>query len=214
MVAKIMVPETEESKTMGSHQLEIESAGENMFDAAVRGASDGLKLALNIGAMLIAFLALIAMLDYLIAMLGEIWQAAINLFRQVPADVQWSLEGLFSRLFSPMAWMMGIESKDCAEAGKLLGKKITTNEFLAYMDLSKHTSGKIDESIRLSERSQVILTYALSGFANFGAIGIQIGGIGGLAPERRSDLAKLGLRAMLGGVIACSMTACIAGMIL
>lgn len=215
MVAKIMVPETEQSQTMGSHQLEIESAGENMFDAAVRGASDGLKLALNIGAMLIAFLALIAMLDFLIGALGEIWQALINLFRQVPADVQWSLEGLFSRLFSPMAWIMGIEAKDCAEAGKLLGKKITTNEFLAYMDLSKHTTpGGVDDAIRLSERSQVILTYALSGFANFGAIGIQIGGIGGLAPEKRKDLAQLGLRAMLGGVIACCMTACIAGIIL
>lgn len=220
MVAKIMVPETEQSMTMGSRsKLEIESSGENMFDAAVRGASDGLKLALNIGAMLIAFLALIAMFDFILYLLGESWQAFINLFLQTPVDVQWSLEGLFSRLFSPMAWIMGIEMKDCAEAGKLLGKKITTNEFLAYMDLSKHTlpegdSNAIEATRRLSERSQVILTYALSGFANFGAIGIQIGGIGGLAPERRKDLAQLGFRAMLGGVIACCMTACIAGMIL
>jgi CNT family concentrative nucleoside transporter len=214
MVAKIMVPEMEASMTLGGSRLKIDSTGENLFDAAVQGAADGLKLALNIGAMLIAFLALIAMVDFLIAMMGEICESFMNLFRQVPVDIQWNLEGIFSRLFSPMAWIMGIEIKDCAEAGKLLGKKITTNEFLAYMDLSQHTTGRADPSVCLSERSQVILTYALSGFANFGAIGIQIGGIGGLAPQRRKDLAQLGLRAMLGGVIACCMTACIAGMIL
>ena len=214
MVAKTMVPESEKSVTMGNTSIEIESVGENMFDAAVRGASDGLKLALNIGAMLIAFLALIAMVDFLLASIGESFQWLVNFFRNDPVDIEWSLAGLFSLVFSPLAWVMGIEMKDCAEAGRLLGKKIATNEFLAYLDLSKHTSGEIKGDLRLSERSQVILTYALSGFANFGAIGIQIGGIGGLAPERRKDLAQLGLRAMLGGVIACCMTACIAGMIL
>lgn len=214
LVAKIMIPETEQSLTAGSQQLHIEPVGENVFDAAVQGASDGLKLALNIGAMLIAFLALIAMVDFLVGVVGNSLEWVINFFRSQPIDIAWSLEGLFSGLFSPMAWLMGIQWSDCGEAGKLLGKKITANEFLAYMDLSQHTSGKVAPEIRLSERSQVILTYALSGFSNFGAIGIQIGGIGGLAPERRKDLAQLGLRAMIGGVIACSMTACIAGIIL
>ncbi|MDB4413646.1 hypothetical protein N9189_03880 [Pirellulaceae bacterium] len=134
--------------------------------------------------------------------------------RSTAIDIDWSLEGLFSVLFSPMAWIMGIEFRDCGEAGKILGKKIATNEFLAFADLGEHTNGNVAEELRLSERSQVILTYALSGFANFGAIGIQIGGIGGLAPQRRKDLAQLGLRAMIGGVIACCMTACVAGVIL
>lgn len=214
MVAKVMVPETEKSATLGNSDLSIEPVGENLFDAAVNGAADGLKLALNIGAMLIAFLALIALADYLLLLAGEGWEAFINLFRNQNADVHWTLEGLFSYLFSPVAWLMGIELRDCGEAGKLLGKKIATNEFLAYLDLSRHTTGQVPVEARLSERSQVILTYALSGFSNFAAIGIQIGGIGGLAPERKKDLAQLGLRAMLGGAIACCMTACIAGMIL
>jgi CNT family concentrative nucleoside transporter len=132
----------------------------------------------------------------------------------VPLQFEWSLESLFGFLFSPMAWLMGIEMRDCTEAGKLLGKKIATNEFLAYIDLGEHANPNSGIENRLSERSQVILTYALSGFANFGAIGIQIGGIGGLAPDRRKDMAQLGLRAMIGGVLACCMTACIAGMIL
>ncbi|MEE2640144.1 MAG: nucleoside transporter C-terminal domain-containing protein [Planctomycetota bacterium] len=214
MVAKIMVPETETPQTIGTGKLELGEVGENLFDAAVQGAADGLKLALNIGAMLIAFLALIALVDYLLLLAGESLEWVINLFRQVPVDIHWSLEGLFSLLFFPLAWVMGIESGDCGEAGKLLGKKIATNEFLAYVDLSQHVDPSSQVANRLSQRSQVILTYALSGFANFGAIGIQIGGIGGLAPDRRRDLAQLGFRAMIGGVIACCMTACIAGMIL
>lgn len=214
LIAKVMVPETEQSQTMGKSKLEIPAVGENMFDAAVQGTTDGLKLALNIGACLIAFLALIAMADYLLGLMGEGVEWFLNLFRSKAIDVSWSLEGLFAVLFSPMAWIMGIEFRDCGEAGKILGKKIATNEFLAFADLSEHTNGKVAKESRLSERSQVILTYALSGFANFGAIGIQIGGIGGLAPERRKDLAQLGLRAMIGGVIACCMTACVAGMIL
>jgi len=214
LIAKIMVPETEQSQTLGVSKLEIPSSGENVFDAAVQGTTDGLKLALNIGACLIGFLALISMADFLLGLLGESVEWFLNLFRSTAIDIDWSLEGLFSVLFSPMAWIMGIEFRDCGEAGKILGKKIATNEFLAFADLGEHTNGNVAEELRLSERSQVILTYALSGFANFGAIGIQIGGIGGLAPQRRKDLAQLGLRAMIGGVIACCMTACVAGMIL
>lgn len=214
MIAKIMIPETETSVTRGTTHLKIESVGVNVFDAAVQGAADGLKLALNIGAMLIAFLALIAMADYLLGSAGESVKVIVNYFREVPLQFEWSLESLFGFLFSPMAWLMGIEMRDCTEAGKLLGKKIATNEFLAYIDLGEHANPNSGIENRLSERSQVILTYALSGFANFGAIGIQIGGIGGLAPDRRKDMAQLGLRAMIGGVLACCMTACIAGMIL
>lgn len=214
MIAKVMVPETERPLTIDGQSLEIERVGENLFDAASRGTTDGLKLALNIGAILISFLALIAMADYLLGGMGEGLEWILNQFRQVPVDLQWSLNNLFSYLFSPMAWLMGIEYRDCGEAGKLLGTKIVTNEFFAYADLGEHVRGTVNPELRLSERSQVIMTYALSGFANFGAIGIQIGGIGGLAPEKRKTLAQLGLRAMIGGVLACSMTACIAGMIL
>jgi CNT family concentrative nucleoside transporter len=160
--------------------------------------------------MLIAFLALLAMFDAIIFGIGELVEMVFNSFASTPIDVQWSLKKLFGLVFYPLAWIMGIESKDCAIAGELLGKKVVVNEFVAYLDMANYVNA--EGGAKISERTQLILTYALCGFSNFGAIGIQLGGIGPLAPERRSDLAQLGLRAMFGGMLAACMTACMAGM--
>ncbi|MCA9175907.1 MAG: hypothetical protein KDB14_15585 [Planctomycetales bacterium] len=198
VIAKILQPETGAPETMGSVRLKAERQGVNVIEAAAIGATEGLKLALNVGAMLIAFLAMIAMIDYLLGVAGG--------WLQFTGERRWTLAGGLGYLFAPLAWSMGIDWADCRGAGELLGIKMVANEFVAYSQL-----GEAIEGTRFSERTVTILTYALSGFSNFGAIGIQIGGIGGLAPNRQSDLAQLGLRAMLGGALACCMTACIAG---
>jgi CNT family concentrative nucleoside transporter len=220
VIAKILLPETEQSETMGGVSSRLERTSGNVIEAAANGASDGMKLALNIVAMLIAFLALIAMLDTLIVWAGELVENSINQFRPEDAriDLQWSLAGLFGMIFWPLAWLMGIAVSDCQVSGELLGTKMVVNEFVAYLNLGEILAGKsflpdAAEPVAISQRSGVILTYALCGFSNFGAIGIQLGGIGALAPSRKSDLAQLGLRAMLGGMIACCMTACVAGML-
>ena len=205
MIAKIMQPETETPETLGSVHVEIPRSGVNVLEAIAIGATDGLKLAFNIGAMLIAFLALIHLGDALVGWIGT-WFGNVD----AKGNPEWSLAGGLGYLFAPLAWLMGIESSECVAAGQLLGLKTVANEFIAYQRLGEW----IDQGDRISERSQHILTYALSGFANCGAIGIQIGGIGGLAPERRPDLARLGLRAMIGGMLACFMTACIAGVLI
>ncbi|HIF32490.1 MAG TPA: NupC/NupG family nucleoside CNT transporter [Planctomycetaceae bacterium] len=207
VVAKILQPEQERPATMGEVKLDIKRDTVNVLDAAAKGATDGLKLALNVGAVLIAFLALIAMADAALGGIGSLFG-----FDGQPGHPEWSLTALLGFLFSPIAWLMGIEWNDCRASGQLLGLKMFANEFVAYDQLGKWLNP--DSDVQLQPRSVLIMTYALSGFANFGAIGIQIGGIGGLAPERRSDLARLGLRAMLGGAIACCMTACIAGMLI
>jgi len=207
LIAKVMQPETGKPETLGRIKVRIERKGANVIEAAAIGATDGLKLALNVAAMLIAFLALIAMLN---ALLG--WVGCLFGFVGANGEPLWSLDAGLGYLFAPVAWLMGIESGDCLKAGQLLGIKMAANEFIAYQRLGEWIS---DEStVQISHRTQYILTYALSGFSNFGAIGIQIGGIGGLVPERRSDLARLGLRAMIGGALACSMTACIAGILI
>jgi CNT family concentrative nucleoside transporter len=178
----------------------------NVLDAAARGATDGLKLALNVGAVLIAFLALIAMANAAVGGVGSLLG-----FDGQDGNPEWSVTALLGYLFSPIAWLMGIEWSDCRASGQLLGLKMVANEFVAYDQLGSWL--RPDSEVQLQPRSVLIMTYALSGFANFGAIGIQIGGIGGLAPNRRSDLARLGFRAMIGGAIACCMTACIAGLL-
>ena len=219
VIAKILQPETEESKTVGSVQMEIENNATNVIDAAAQGASDGLKLALNIGAMLIAFLALLAMLNSIVFAVGEGIEWGFHRAGMNEVNLNWSVTGALAYLFAPLAWCMGIEFGECLIAGELLGTKMAVNEFLAYVQLGEILDGKrtfvngdgVEESIQLSERTSVIMTYALCGFSNFGAIAIQLGGIGPLAPERKSDLAELGLRAMLGGTLACCMTACVAG---
>lgn len=221
VIAKILQPETEESETLGRVKAEYEQGAGNVIEAAAMGATEGMKLAINIAAMLIAFLALIAMADTLLFGFGELCEWGINRFRSPDAPVQWtwSLAGLFGAVFWPLAWVMGIAIPDCRIAGELLGTKMVVNEFVAYLDLGAILRGErvwvdeagIEQVVKIEERTYVILTYALCGFSNFGAIGIQLGGIGAIAPERRGDLAQLGLRAMLGGTLACCMTACVAG---
>lgn len=200
LIAKIMVPEVEAPETAGGAIPEIKRTGTNVVEAATLGATDGLKLALNVAAMLIAFTALVAWLDTLIVWVGE-------LLRQ-----EWSLGMFLGYIFSPLAWAMGIPRSDILHAGELLGLKMVANEFVAYSQLTEWQ--KPESAVQLTERTQIILTYALAGFANFASVGIQIGGIGSLVPERQKDLARIAVKAMLGGTLACFMTACIAGILL
>ena len=195
MLAKIMQPEVDRPATAGKVEIKIEDASVNVIDAAAQGAGDGLHLVLNIGAMLIAFLALIALVD---GMFG--W--AHSFISWIPS----SMEQLFGMLFAPVAWLLGVSWNDCATVGRLLGERVVTNEFIAFLDL-----GKIKN--QLDPHSFTIATYALCGFANLGSIAIQVGGIGALAPSRKSDLARLGMRAMAAGTMANFMSACIAGML-
>jgi CNT family concentrative nucleoside transporter len=189
MMAKMLVPETEVPRTMGSVRLEVEQTDVNVIDAAGRGTGEGLHLALNVGAMLISFLALIALAN---AILGV---------------VHLSLEQIFGWVFAPIAWAIGVPWRDAPQIGNLLGTRMALNEFVAYSRL-----GPMRDS--LDPKSFTIATFALCGFANFSSIGIQIGGIGALAPTRRHDLARLGLRAMFAGTLANFMTATIAGFLL
>jgi CNT family concentrative nucleoside transporter len=195
LIAKIMQPEVDVPETLGKVESTPPMDATNVIDAAARGASDGLHLALNVGAMLIAFLGLIYMLD---SMLGGVsgWMGYRITFTEVMGYVSW-----------PFALLMGIESKDCLIAGKILGTRIVGNEFIAYIQMNPANN---PDFANVSERTKTILTYALCGFANVGSIGIQIGGLGPLAPDRRGALVKLGLRAMIGGLLACYMTACLA----
>jgi CNT family concentrative nucleoside transporter len=200
VIAKILLPETETPVPVDRQVDEGEHSASNVIEAAAIGASEGMKLAINIGAMLIAFLALIAFFNIVIGWIGSL------------AGMELSLDRIFGWLFAPLAWLMGIARDDCAVAGNLLGKKMVINEFVAYLDLKGVAVDNLAAGDGITERTRVILTYALCGFSNFGAIGIQLGGIGPLAPNRRGDLARLGLRAMFGGMLAACMTACIAGM--
>ncbi len=213
VIAKLMQPEVDEPATLGSGvAIDVEADGPvNVVDAATQGASVGLKLALNVGAMLIAFLALLALAKWIFSSTGEALEWSINLVAGEGAvDFQWSLESAMGYCFAPLAWVMGIEWSECIKAGELLSYKVIANEFIAYDLLADVQS---DTATALSYRTTMILTYALCGFANFGSIGIQIAGIGGLAPERRGDLAKLSVRAMIGGTLAAFMTACFAGLL-
>jgi CNT family concentrative nucleoside transporter len=198
VVAKLMYPEEEVPKTATSLELAVESNDVNVIDAAARGAGEGLHLALNVGAMLLAFVALVFMLD---AILGLA-------FGLVGIDGV-SLQMILGWLFAPVAWLMGVPWSEAGQVGALLGLRTALNEFFAFLQLSAILG---DGSI-LSPRSIIITTYALSGFANFSSIAIQIGGIGGIAPSRRHDLSSLGLRAMIGGTLAAFMTATVAGML-
>ena len=198
IISKIMVPETETPATKGKVELEMEDIDANVIDAAARGTTEGLQLALNVGAMLLSFIALVALVNAVIGWVGGL----------LGMDYL-SLEWILGRLFAPLAYVMGVPMKDIISAGNLLGQKIVINEFFAYANLGD----MISEGI-LSKRTVVILTYALCGFANFSSIGIQVGGIGSLAPERRSDLAKLGIRSLIGGSLAAFMTATLAGILI
>lgn len=197
LLAKMLIPETGEPETKGEVKIEVEKSSANVIDAAASGASDGLKLSLNVGAMLLAFLALIAMVNYIIG-----WGGGL-----VGVDV--TIQQLLGWALSPLAWLIGIPSQDIVAFGSLVGTKIIANEFVAYLDLA----GLITAGA-LNAKTVTMATFALCGFANLSSIAIQIGGIGPLAPERTSDLAKLGVRAVLAGTFANMMTATIAGILL
>ena len=189
MLAKILMPEVEKPATAGDVKITVERPGVNIIDAAARGAGDGLQLALNIAAMLIAFIALIALLNGILA------------------NFHTSMQQVLGYVFSPVAWLLGVKYNDCQTIGNLLGTRLVLNEFIAFQQL-----GPLKD--QLDPRSFTIATYALCGFANFSSIAIQIGGIGALAPTRKSDLARLGLKAVAAGTMANFMSACIAGMLL
>jgi CNT family concentrative nucleoside transporter len=198
VMAKLMYPETEESATAGEVKLAVESPYVNLIDAASEGAGAGLRLALNVGAMLLAFIALVAVVNAFFGKIGGLFG-----FEAL------SLEWLLGQALRPLAWLMGVPWEEADEVGALLGIKTVINEFVGYAEMER----MVGEG-RLSERSEAIATYALCGFSNFSSIAIQIGGIGGIAPERKGDLARLGLRAMVAGSLACFQTATIAGMLL
>jgi CNT family concentrative nucleoside transporter len=214
LLSKVMQPEVDEPKTMGHVELDIEDKSVNVLETIANGTIGGLQLALNVGAMLIVFLALIAVLNSVLGLSGQLfWWSSEQLGFEAPATPPvWSIEGALGWLFSPLAWLIGIERQDCRHAGELMGLKMATNEFVAYIRLASW--GKVGSDVEISERSRQIMTYALCGFANFSSIGIQLGGIGGIAPDRRGDLARLALRAMLGGTLASFITACIASLML
>ncbi len=206
VIAKILIPETREPLTRGTVKMEVEKTTSNVIDAAAAGAGDGLRLALNIGAMLLAFIALIALIDAPLTWFGE-WSGLAEAIGKPT-----SLSTIFGFLLAPIAWVIGTPWADASAVGSLIGQKVVINEFVAYAELAKIVNGET-AGIVLSDQGRLIATYALCGFANFSSIAIQIGGIGGLAPERRTDLARFGLRAVLGGSIATFMTATIAGVL-
>lgn len=255
VIGKIMYPETEKPETLGELKMAVEKPDANVIEAAARGASEGLMLALNVGAMLLAFIAIIYGLNYMLALPSHLYNGIqldtlLEAFHAgglaIPAECGAVADGVVSRvaqddailtciqtmeavkgapdvgqigvltfqtllgwLFSVVAFIMGVPWEDCFEIGKLLGIKMVLNEFVAYKELAD----LLKAGTQLNKRSVIIATYALCGFANFSSIAIQIGGLGGIAPRRRSDLAKLGLRAMIAGTIAAFMTATIAGML-
>ena len=191
VVAKIIYPETEIAATADDDTIHVEKIDDNAMEALARGATSGLQLAGNVAAMLIAFVALIAMINALLGFVGITLQEILGL------------------IFKPLAWTMGIPWEEAGIMGTLMGEKLVLTELIAYADLSelRNTGG-------ISDRTAIIASYALCGFANFASIGIQIGGLGGIAPERRKDFAKLGLKAMFGGALASWLTATIAGILI
>ena len=197
MMSKILIPETEESETAHGANKVIERETENGIDALCHGASDGMKLAINVVAMLIAFVAVVALFNYMLS-LG---------LRACGQNVPQPLQLVLGWLNAPCAWLMGVPWSECGQVGALLGERVVLNEFLAYLHLSQQGGA-------LSPRTVEITTYALCGFANFGSIAIQIGGIGALIPQRRGELAQLGVKSMLGGLLSCYCTACVAGLLL
>ena len=194
MIAKILIPETQVPETLGGSPMNMERETKNVLDAVSRGTSDGLGLAVNVGAMLISFISLMAFIDFTLG-----WVTGSFLATPLTLNV------VFGKLFFGVAYLIGVPMQDCSAAGSLLGQKLVINEFVAYMSFAK---------MELLPRSQVLLTYALAGFSNFSCIGIQIGGIGAICPQKRTLLTKLGVRALLGGTLANFLNAAIVGILL
>jgi len=199
LIAKIMLPETEKSETAAGAPAITPRTTANSIDAICRGAGDGFFLSINICAMLIGFIAIIALANYVFG-----W-AQLHCGVGHPL----TLQNVFGYANAPFAWLMGVPAQDCVAIGQILGERIVLNEFVGYLDLTSHA-----KELALDPRSFTIATYALCGFANFASIAIQVGGIGSLAPERRSEMAKIGFRAMIGGLLAAYMTASLAGFLL
>jgi CNT family concentrative nucleoside transporter len=207
VISKIMYPETEEPVTKGTVRVEVEKNASNIIEATANGAADGWKLAINVGAMLIAFIALIALVNYLLHGLGDLINVNDSLTAQFGQPLSFQL--LIGLVLQFVAFGIGVPWEDALNFGSLLGVKIVLNEFVAYTEMGTLVEvGKI-----LNEKTVLMLTYALCGFANFSSIAIQIGGISPLAPDRKSDIAALGLKAVIGGVIATLMTATLAGLL-
>jgi len=205
-IAKIMQPEVEQP-IAGTVQAQADTERVNIIHAAAIGASDGFKLAVNVAALLLAFLGLVALLNLLLGWMGG-WFGYVD----EAGNPLWTLEAALGSVFAPLAWLIGVEASESRQVGYLLGIKMVANEFVAYDQLGEWMAG--GDGSRISERSRVLATYALCGFSNFGSIAVQLGGIGALVPNRRADLARLGFRAMLGGSLATLMTACVAGMLI
>lgn len=214
-ISKIMVPETGEPETLGTSRIKEEVFPDtNIIDAAARGASEGLALAFNVGGMLLAFVSLIFMINAMLGWFGDIigfanWGAGLVPAAIAPVDghIKLSLDLILGWLFWPISFLMGVPTKECVVVGALLGQKTVLNEFVAYSTLA-------NIGPQLSDRTMLIASYALCGFANFGSIAIQIGGIGGMAPNRRHDLARLGLRSIIGGTLCTCLLGAIAGFLI
>ena len=191
VIAKIIYPETESSETMGELNITLEKKDDNVMEALSRGATDGMKLAANLGAMLVAFVAMIALVNAILGLMDL------------------SLQKILGWIFSPLAWTMGVPWSEAGTIGTLMGEKLVLTELIAYGDLAELRSTN-----SISDRSAIIASYALCGFANFASVGIQLGGIGGIAPERRKDLSKLAMKAMIGGALASWLTATLAGILI
>lgn len=207
VMAKIMIPETEPENIQRELKVSQDNIGVNLIDAMSNGAADGLKLALNVGGMLLAFIAIIAMLNHILLSLGD-WVGLNEWIRSSTSEAfkGLSLEYILGQIGRPIAFLMGVEWQDTLLMGSLLGQKTAINEFIAYESLAEMKQAGL-----LQPKTIMIATYALCGFSNFASIAIQIGGIGGMAPNRQSDLSRLGLRALLGASLACFATATIAG---
>ncbi|MDX2064024.1 MAG: nucleoside transporter C-terminal domain-containing protein [Bacteroidia bacterium] len=209
VISKIVYPETEVSETQGTVRLHVEKKSANLLDAIAAGASDGLKISLNVVAMLIGFLALIALVDALLGLVGTGLVYTGLTPEAVGLDLsQLSLKTLLGALFSVFAWCMGVPSADMLTAGSLMGTKLAVNEFVAYLDLAA-----LLKAGTLDPRTVVVVSFALCGFANFASVAIQVGGIGQLAPERRADLSRLGFKALFCGTLASYLSASIAGIL-
>ena len=191
VIAKIIYPETETSETFGDIKIALDKKDDNIMEALSNGATNGMKLAANVAAMLVAFVAIIAMVNAILGLMDL------------------SLQQILGWIFSPLAWVMGVPWNEAGIIGSLMGEKLVLTELIAYGDLAELMAAN-----SISDRSAIIASYALCGFANFASVGIQLGGIGGIAPERRKDLAKLGLKAMFGGALASWLTATIAGLLI
>src|SRR5262249_40283317 len=220
-LTKLLLPETGKPETLGGVHVTLEKPHSSGIDAFAGGGVGGLRLFLNIVAMLIAFLAALAMVNYLLGQLGTVidyWGYHLAGAEPIYASEPLSLGLIFSWVFSPLAFLLGVDFENVGDVARLLGLKLSANEFIAYLKLSAFcpppTADQPDPVWQLTKRSHQLATYALAGFANFGSIGIQLGGIGALAPERRKDLARLAPRALFGGFLATLINGAIAGIFL